>query len=84
MKGDFDCRCNCCAYWRRRMHKIAANGDKEKSKVLARLKRLARVVCYKDCRFNSLSVQYRALSKKLHELENKNKPGILSRMLGLS
>lgn len=27
-KGDPDCRCECCVYWRRHVHRVAANGER--------------------------------------------------------
>lgn len=28
VKGDYDCICDCCIYWRRHIHRVAANRDK--------------------------------------------------------
>lgn len=32
-KGNFNCRCDCCVYWRRHSHRLAANRERATSKV---------------------------------------------------
>ena len=37
MKGDYHCRCECCSYWRRRVHRVAADADKRTGRVRKQL-----------------------------------------------
>jgi len=76
------CKCACCTYWRRRVHRIAQSADKRTgraTRLVAGLKR-ERDELKRHCKNYVASITY--YRGRVNELENSiRRPGLISRVL---
>jgi len=93
-KGEYGCRCECCIYWRRHIHRVAGNRDREVKKYESIASHHRTQSASKDKKMGILLESLWALQTKerrqraeiagiKEELRNlKQKPSLFKRLLG--
>ena len=82
MKGEFNCRCACCVYWRRHVHRVAANKDKEISKLIRDKVRLNDEVIYWKWHHDKMQKELSDKEKTIKMLNSLRKKGFISKAKG--
>lgn len=80
-KNESSCRCNCCIYWRRHVHRVAANRDSKTGRANVQIKWLKGELAELKLRRSCSSYANRRLLEENKKLKQK-KRSIFNRLFG--